>query len=191
MDLKHIILASRSPRRIELMNREGLYPSVVPADIEENLPEGIAPDDAVMFLSFKKALHVERTHPEFAGQLIIAADTVVYQDKILGKPENREEARAMIESYRNTHHEVLTGVTLLVAGEPLRRSFVDVTRVYCKDYSDDFINSYVDTPEPYDKAGGYAIQMTFGDYIDHIEGDYDNVVGLPVRRMLEEIKRLG
>lgn len=187
---RQIILASQSPRRREIMAREGFHPVICPADVEENLPEGIAPEDAVMFLSLKKALAIEREHLEFAGQLIIAADTVVYQGEIYGKPHTREEAYHMIESYRNTHHSVMTGVSLLIAGTSARRSFCETTKVFCKDYSDEYIQRYVDSDEPYDKAGAYAIQMTFGECIDHIEGDYDNVVGLPFARMMKEIERL-
>ena len=187
---RQLILASQSPRRREIMAREGLHPIICPADVEENLPDGIGPEEAVMFLSLKKALAIEREHPEFAGSLIIAADTVVYQGKIYGKPHTRDEAYEMIESFRNTHHKVMTGVSLLVAGTSARRSFCDTTLVYCKDYPQEFIQSYIDTPEPYDKAGAYAIQMTFGKWIDHIEGDYDNVVGLPFTRMMAEIEKL-
>lgn len=187
---RQIILASQSPRRREIMSREGLNPIICPADVTEVLPEGIAPEDAVMFLSLKKALAIEREHTEFAGSLIIAADTVVYQGRIYGKPHSREEAYEMIESFRNTSHQVMTGVSLLIAGTGARRSFCETTHVFCKDYSQEFIESYIDTPEPYDKAGAYAIQMTFGKYIDHIEGDYDNVVGLPFQRMMAEIDLL-
>ena len=191
MDLKHIILASRSPRRIELMNREGLYPSVVPADIEENLPEGIAPDDAVMLLSFKKALHVERTHPEFAGQLIIAADTVVYQDKILGKPVDHEDAREMITMLQGNIHQVYTGVTLIVKdakGNIHTRTFNECTDVDVCEMSSEEVEEYISTKEPYDKAGAYGIQGSFGVYIRGIRGCYYNVVGLPISRLCHELK---
>ena len=187
---KEIILASGSPRRIEIMEREGCHPIVCPADVDETLPQGIEPEDAVMYLALKKALAVEAEHPEFAGKTLIAADTVVYKERILGKPADLEDARDMIRSIRNTSHQVMTGVCLLVCGEKRRRCFVDTTHIHCTDYSDEFIESYIRTEEPYDKAGGYAIQLTFGKYIDHIEGDYDNVVGLPYHHVEEELKLL-
>jgi len=172
------------------MREHGLDPEVVPANVDETLPEGIAMEDAVMYLSLKKALFVEAAHPELAGALIIAADTVVYKDEILGKPSDRAEACRMINAIKNTSHQVATGVALVVAGEPARRSFCNVTDVFCRSYSDADINAYIDTDEPYDKAGGYAIQGAFGKYIDHIEGDYENVVGLPFTQMMAEIEKL-
>lgn len=190
MKYDRIILASQSPRRIEIMREHGLDPEVMPADVDETLPEGIAMEDAVMYLSLKKALSIEAAHPELAGALIIAADTVVYKDEILGKPADRADACHMISAIKNTSHQVATGVALVVAGETPRRSFCNITNVFCRSYSDAEINAYIDTDEPYDKAGGYAIQGTFGRYIDHIEGDYENVVGLPFTQMMAEIEKL-
>ncbi|MCI7413009.1 MAG: Maf family protein, partial [Clostridiales bacterium] len=87
-------------------------------------------------------------------------------------------------------HHVYTGVTLLVAGEPRRRCFCEGTEVFVRDISDTAVEEYIRTQEPYDKAGGYAIQGAFGKYIDHIDGDFENVVGLPCRRMLQELALL-
>lgn len=191
MNCNRIILASQSPRRIEIMKNHGLDPIVMPADVDETLPEGIGMEDAVMFLSLKKALSIEAAHPELAGSLIIAADTVVYKDGIMGKPEDRADAFRMIDSIRNTSHYVATGVSLVVAGKPLKRSFCAITEVFCRDYTEADINGYIDTDEPYDKAGGYAIQGAFGKFIDHIDGDYENVVGLPFARMMKEIEAIS
>ena len=147
-----------------------------------------------MFLALKKALAAEKLilgeKPELTGSLIIAADTIVYKDGIMGKPQDIDDARRMITAIRNTTHFVASGVALVVAGEPRRRSFCEITEVTCGDYDDSAIEAYIATDEPYDKAGGYAIQGTFGRYITHILGDYDNVVGLPCIRMLSEIEML-
>ena len=190
MNKDQLILASQSPRRIEILQAHGHDPLVLPVDVDETLPEGIAVEDAVMYLSLKKALACEAAHPEHAGKIILAADTMVYKDEIMGKPANVEEARHMITAIRGTVHQVLTGVTILVAGEAKRRSFVDITDVHCRSYTGQELELYIRTPEPYDKAGGYAIQGTFGRYIDHIEGDYENVVGLPYPRLRKELDRM-
>lgn len=187
---KEIILASSSPRRIDMMKSHGYNPEIRPSDIEETLPEGIAMKDAVMFLALKKALDVESrcTFPEDTGKLIIAADTVVYKDGILGKPVDRDDAFAMLSRIRNTSHEVATGVAIIEAGCANKLVFCDATKVFCKDYTDDDLNAYLDTDEPYDKAGAYAIQGIFAKHIDHYEGSFDTVVGFPWDIIEEKLK---
>ena len=189
-----IILASKSPRRIEILQEHGFEPEVIPAHIEETLPEGITPEDAVMFLSLKKALWVEARLSEQEDPseetLIIASDTIVYKDRIIGKPSDREDAYAMLDAIRGDVHQVYSGVALIMAGETRRRAFYERTDVFCRDVPEDELLAYIDTPEPYDKAGGYAIQETFGKYIDHIEGDYENVVGFPYPRFCRELELL-
>lgn len=179
--MKHrIILASSSPRRIEMMKKNGYNPEIRPSDIDEALPDGITMKEAVMFLALKKALDVEARCTETdKGKMIIAADTVVYKDEILGKPANRADAFQMLSKIRNTSHFVATGVAMITAGEPSREVFCDITEVFCKNYTDDQLNEYLDTDEPYDKAGAYAIQGIFSKYIDHYEGSFDTVVGFP------------
>jgi len=187
---QQMILASSSPRRIEMMRNNGFDPEIRPSDIDETLPEGIGMKDAVMFLALKKALDVESrcTFPEDEGKLIIAADTVVYKDKILGKPVDRADAWRMLTKIKNTSHYVATGVAMIKAGKAERKAFCDVTEVFCKDYSDAELNAYLDTDEPYDKAGAYAIQGLFNKHIDHYEGSFDTVVGFPWDLIEEEIK---
>jgi len=187
---KKIILASASPRRIEMMRKNGYNPEIRPSDIDETLPEGIGMKDAVMFLALKKALDVESRcqFPEDEGKLIIAADTVVFKDVILGKPLDREDAWNMLNKIKNTSHEVATGVAIIEAGKPNKKVFCDVTEVFCKDYSDEELNAYLDTDEPYDKAGAYAIQGIFSKHIDHYEGSFDTVVGFPWDLIEKELK---
>ena len=150
--------------------------------------------------------------------VIIGSDTIVYKDEIMGKPEDKDDAFRMLSALRNDVHYVVTGVALLAATATNRiasapensethalatcvtpeqkyeftcgKVFAEVTKVYVRDFTDEELTAYVNTAEPYDKAGGYAIQGAFGKYIDHIEGDYDNVVGFPWTRIKEELAKL-
>ncbi len=185
---KTIILASSSPRRIEMMHKHGYNPTIMPADIDETLPKNISAKDAVMFLALKKALYVEQKAAP--GSIIIAADTVVYKDGILGKPENRSDAARMLRKIKNTSHQVATGVAILIAGESTRNVFYDITEVFCKDFNDDELSAYLDTDEPYDKAGAYAIQGIFAKHIDHWNGSFDTVVGFPWELIELKLKEL-
>jgi septum formation protein len=187
---KQIILASASPRRIDMMRRHGYNPEIRPSDIDETLPEDIGMKDAVMFLALKKALDVESrcTFPEDQGKLIIAADTVVYKDGILGKPADRADAFSMLNRIKGTSHEVATGVAIIEAGCANKLVFCDATKVFCKDYTDAELNAYLDTDEPYDKAGAYAIQGIFAKHINHYEGSFDTVVGFPWDIIEEKLK---
>ncbi len=193
-----IILASSSPRRIEMMKARGITPLIVKPNCSEELPYGINMRDAVLFLSLKKALSVEadilsgrvKIPASLEAPYIIAADTVVYKEKIIGKPDSREEALAILKHLRNDVHLVATGVTILKLGVAKRTSFYEATKVFFTDYSNEMLLSYVDTSEPYDKAGAYAIQGTFSTYIDHIEGDFNNVMGFPIDRIEAEFEKL-
>ena len=174
---KTIILASQSPRRREMFMKRGLALVIRPQDVDESLPAGISPRDAVLYLSLKKALSAEQevlSDPSLDPDscVIISADTVVSsKGEIMGKPETMEEAWHMIDSIRGTSHEVLSGVSLILPGRAAKRSFCDLTKVWVRDLSDEEVLAYVSTREPYDKAGAYAIQGTFGQFITHIEGN--------------------
>lgn len=183
---KKIVLASSSQRRIEMMKKHGFDPIIKPADIDETLPEGIGKRDAVMFLALKKALSIEPDVEK--GSIIIAADTVVYKDGIMGKPRDRDDAFDMLARLRGSSHFVATGVALVAAGENKKKVFCDVTEVFCKNYTDEEIDEYLNTDEPYDKAGAYAIQGIFGKHIDHYEGSFNNVVGFPWEMIEKELK---
>ena len=186
------ILASGSPRRIEMMKKHGVLPIVHPAEIDENIPPEHGMCQTVMFLALKKAKAVEAEYPASEGKapIIIAADTIVYKDEIMGKPEDRKDAFRMISSLRNDVHFVVTGCALVEAGMQNARVFAEITKVFVKDFSDEELYAYLDTDEPYDKAGAYAIQGIFSKHIDHIEGDYDNVVGFPWERIEKELTKL-
>ena len=209
------ILASGSPRRIEIMRANGIDPLIMPAKIEENIPPVCGMCETVMFLALKKAKWVEEkylneTLTDFTSDLsvdaersvdfqkqedkqtavILAADTIVYKDGIMGKPKDRQDGFRMLSLLRNDVHYVVTGVALVEAGCQNARVFAEVTKVFVKDFTDEQLNAYLNTDEPYDKAGGYAIQGLFGEYIDHIEGSYDNVVGFPWEKIAKELGRL-
>lgn len=202
-----MILASGSPRRKEIMETHGHRPIILPMDVDETLPDGIAPDDAVMYLSLKKGLACEdallgrSADPRLDSvsvdnALIVSADTIVYaydifSEKwcIMGKPADDDDAWRMLASIRGARHQVMTGVSLICPSQGIRRSFCDVTDVFVKEISDEDLKSYIDSGEPKGKAGGYAIQLGFGEYIDHIDGDYENVVGFPYEHFISEISR--
>ena len=190
----HIVLASQSPRRRELLGRLGLTFDILPAQGEEQMI-GETPDEIVEELSRQKAEEVlGRVEAAAEEILVIGADTVVAVDgEILGKPRDREDARRMIRELQDRVHQVYTGVTLLRRhpdGTLQRRTFHEETHVDVYAMSDEEIEAYIDTPEPYDKAGAYGIQGGFGLYIRRIDGDYNNVVGLPAARVYHEIRKL-
>ncbi len=216
--MRKYILASGSPRRIAIMADHGLNPIIMPASIEENLPLNSGMAETVNFLALKKSKHVEAEYfslssaqnslgaqdaspslspdqsvscPLDSAPIIIAADTIVYfEGEIMGKPKDKADGFRMLSALRGNVHFVATGVALVEAGKQNSRVFCEITKVYFRDYSDEELLAYLDTDEAYDKAGGYAIQGAFKKYIDHIEGDYDNVVGFPWNRIEAELARL-
>lgn len=177
-----LVLASKSPRRSEILKNAGLDFTVRVADADETIPEGTKPSDAVVFLAARKAMAVERASDE----LVIGADTVVVlDDKILGKPKDKDDAFNMLKSLSGRVHSVFTGVCGIADGFSM--TFAEETRVeFCK-LSDDEINDYINTDEPYDKAGAYGIQGLASRFIRGIDGDYFNVVGLPVNAIYQKI----
>jgi len=186
MNTKRIILASSSPRRIEMIKANGIEPIIIPPDVDETLPQNTKPHDAVLFLALKKALHVEAIALErkLMEHIVISADTiVVFNNTIIGKPASEKEAFDMLTTLNGQAHTVLTGVCLINVGTHKREVFYESTEVLFKTYSSEELIEYIKTPEPYDKAGGYAIQGVFGKYIDRINGSYTNVVGFPWERI--------
>lgn len=186
------VLASGSPRRIEMMHSHGIFPIICPADIDENLPAIGGMKETVMFLALKKAKAVENSGDCRIkdGSIIIAADTVVYKDKIMGKPADFDDAFQMLSELRNTYHYVATGVALVESGKNNARVFADVTKVYFGDYNNEELKEYLMTDEAYDKAGGYAIQGHFAKYTEKIDGDYNTVVGFPWDSICQELQKL-
>lgn len=191
-----IILASASPRRLEILEKHDIHPVVMPTDAVEELPEGIGMTEAVKTLAERKARacldSIEQApalSDKYKGHVIIGSDTIVWKDEIMGKPVDAEDAFRMLDSIRGTSHYVVTGVCLIDVNSGDSAVISDVTEVWCKNYTDEDIYDYISRETPYDKAGSYAIQGYFGRYIDHIVGDYENVVGLPYYRIADSLKK--
>ncbi len=185
-----IVLASASPRRRELLNQISLNPVIEPSTVVEVITTRV-PEDAVMELSLQKAEDVAR-HQQ-PGTIVIGADTVVAAEgRILGKPGSHQEAYEMIESFQGKTHQVFTGVTLIYCGKngTTVRSFAERTDVHVYPMTPEEIRLYAEDEEPMDKAGAYGIQGRFAAFIKGIDGDYSNVVGLPVGRVYQELKQI-
>jgi septum formation protein len=188
-----LILASASPRRQDLLRSAGISFSVQPADIDESPLASEGSRDYARRLAREKARAVARLHPQ---SFVLGADTiVVVGEKILGKPKDAEDAARMLRALSGRTHEVITGVSLVrpaSSAEPhpqQPRTEIQSTLVAMSALSEDEIRHYIATGEPMDKAGAYAIQGIASRWIPRIEGDYSNVVGLPVElvyRMLSE-----
>ncbi len=188
-----IILASASPRRRELLAWAGVDFQVITGSGEEHIRE-TEPSRIVEELSAEKAFQVAETISEEEGTVVIGADTIVsFQGKILGKPSDKADSRKTLEMLQGNTHQVYTGVTIAFfqEGRWQHRSFSECTDVTFYPVSEEEIEAYVETGDPADKAGSYGIQGPFGIYVKEIRGDYHNVVGLPVARLLYEGKKLG
>lgn len=184
-----IVLASQSPRRKELLARMGVEEfEICPSAEEELAPAGLTPDRLVEHLSAEKARQVAgRFDPE---DVIIAADTVVaVDDRVLGKPRSREEAVEMLTTLSGRSHAVYTGVTVC-RGDAVCTEH-ECTRVTFRPLTAEEIEAYVNTKEPMDKAGSYGIQGLGCLLVQGIEGDYYNVMGLPVCRLGQMLRRVG
>ena len=184
LDNLKVVLASASPRRKELLSLIFNEYDIRPADCDEALPEGIKAQEAVEYLSLIKNKATVEICDE--NSLVISADTVVAVDgEILGKPQDKEDARRMISLLSGREHQVFTGVTLSLNGN--FKTFSEKTDVVFYKLTDKEIEDYISTDEPYDKAGAYGIQGKAGLLVKAVNGDYYNVVGLPVARLKREI----
>jgi septum formation protein len=181
----HVVLASASPRRRELLRLVGIEHTVIPADIDEDYPPGEAP-----------AVYAERLAREKAGAIdsadavVIGSDTIVVVDgDVLGKPRDREQAVAMLRRLSGRAHVVMTGVAVAWRGR--MSSGVEEVSVTFRALSDDEIRRYVETGEPMDKAGAYGIQGFGATIVDRVDGDYFAVMGLPLSRLVRLCRALG
>lgn len=188
-----MILASQSPRRIELMDEAGFTCRIIPADIDETPQEGELPLNLVGRLAKDKALCVASEHAQ-AGEIVVAADTIVTIDgAILGKPADAEDAKRMLRRLSGRTHQVATGVCVARTGsaETELQNFVDVTDVTFYTLDEDTIEAYARSGEPLDKAGAYGIQGKGGRMlVEKIDGDFYNVVGLPIARVVRVIRSM-
>ena len=179
-----LVLASASPRRQELLRSAGISFEVQPADIPENALPGEAAKDCAERLARDKALAVARRRPH---DFVLGADTVVVVDgQLLGKPTDAADAARMLRLLSGREHQVITGVCLVVSGQPTVAS--ETTVVTMSEITEKDIADYVASGEPMDKAGAYAIQGLASRWIPRIEGDYSNVVGLPVALVLRMLR---
>lgn len=180
-----IILASGSPRRQELLHMITDEFTIIPSDADETISEGtLSPAQA---LASRKARSVATAHPD---DTVIGCDTIVVADgEILGKPADRDDAYRMLKMLSGRTHSVITGVSIINGGK--ENLFSEETRVTFYPLSDKEINDYIDTGDPMDKAGAYGIQTEGALLVKCIDGDFFNVVGLPVSRLYREMKAAG
>ena len=182
------ILASASPRRNELLKRLGVDFDIIPGNIDEAFQPGETPREHVLRLSEEKALVVARCHPE---AWVLGADTiVVIAGEVLGKPESPAEARDMLEKLSGREHKVLTGFSIVRRDRESRIGEVVESSVLFREISDDEMTWYTATEEPYDKAGAYAVQGMGSRFIREIGGSCTNVMGLPLREVVDALKRI-
>jgi septum formation protein len=187
--MRRIILASASPRRKEILALTGLEFEVRYSGYEEDLGISKAPRELARFLSRKKAEDVVN---KYSDAIVIAADTfIAYKNKLLGKPEGSEDAKRMLKMLSGRTHSVISGFTIIDCKSNRTISRSVETRVHFKSLSSAEINAYVKSGEPLDKAGAYAIQGLGAVFIDKIEGDFFNVVGLPLCALTESLKKFG
>ena len=180
-----VILASASPRRRELMKLITEDFTAVAVDADETLPDNIEACDAAVYLARLKA---EKAHEMFPDDLVIGCDTtVVCDNKVLGKPADKEQASEFMKMLSGNVHAVFTGCCIICGDKSC--CFRVGTDVVFNKLSDDDIEAYISTNEPYDKAGGYGIQGKGALLVDRISGDFYNVVGLPVSRLNEVLKK--
>lgn len=181
-----IILASASPRRREILQNTKLKFEVQKSDIEEVFLEEESPESMVVRLAYEKAFDVAENNRD---KLVIGADTiVVLGDEVLGKPKDEREAFDMIQKLSNKTHRVITGISLIHLKKGIVVNDYQVSYVTFKDLSEDSIKDYINTKESLDKAGGYGIQGYGALLVESIQGDYFNIVGLPISKLSDLLK---
>jgi septum formation protein len=188
-----LILASASPRRAEILRNAGFVLDVCPTDVDETpLPNERAEDYVRRLAEDKARVALEHQGRDATPCIVLGADTtVVASNQMLGKPANEEDARRMLRLLSGQTHQVLTGLSLIRSADRQSISCVEITRVTFAQLSESEIDEYVASGEPFDKAGGYAIQGIGGRYVIRIEGCYFNVMGLPLSRLWSMLSDLA
>jgi septum formation protein len=187
--MKRIILASASPRREELLEKIGLKFEVEPSNYAEDMRSELSPDELAKSISLEKAKVVASKHK---NAIVIAADTfIVFRGKIMGKPDTEAEAIKMLMTLRGKSHSVITGFTILDTDRNKVLTKSVETIIHIKNLTPEEIDVYVKSKEPLDKAGAYAIQGLGSVIVERIEGDYFNVMGLPLSALAEGLKEFG
>jgi septum formation protein len=187
--VKNLILASSSPRRAELLKQIGLSFQIKACSVDESPLPGLSPPELVELLAKRKAAAAAR---KLNDGIVIGADTVVvWQGQVLGKPRNGDEAFEMLLKLQGCSHEVYTGVALIDVSSGKALVQHEKTRVFFSPLDEREIRLYMDSGEPFDKAGAYGVQGLAAVFITKIEGCYTNVVGLPLARLTSMLKQLG
>ena len=187
--MKKIILASQSPRRKDLLSQIGLKFEVDPSNYQEDMSLKMDPKELAEYLSLGKAKDVAQRHKD---SIIIAGDTFCVLDKeVLGKPKTKENAKAMLQKLSGRTHSIITGFAIIDTETKKQISKSVETKVYFRNISEKEIDTYIDSGEPMDFAGAYAIQHLGGLFVEKIDGDYFNIVGLPILPLTIELKNFG
>ena len=186
-----IILGSNSKRRQELLDMLGIKYEVVVSSSEEIIDNNLGALENCINISYQKALSVKKQTS--GDRIIITCDTIVFKDNsIIGKPKNRDDAYQMLKKLSNTSHDVYSCLTVIIVkdGQEDIRKAQGIGKVFIDDLTDEEIYNWIDNHNPYDKAGGYAIQEEFGKFISRIEGDYYSIVGLPLNELYHILKEV-
>lgn len=190
MKNKHFILASQSPRRKQLLEWAEIPFEIIVSDADESYPDGLGMEEVALFIARNKAVAVQQLLQQRKDQVIIAADTiVVLNNEVIGKPTDKNDAVSILKKLAGQQHKVITGVVILSHDNEF--AFADTTEVEFHSLTTEQVEFYVDKYQPYDKAGAYAIQEWIGVVgIKSIKGDFYNVMGLPVSRVVQYLQKL-
>lgn len=184
--MKKVWLASKSPRRRDLLRQMGIAFSVDSANVDETLNQNLLVGDALMRLAYEKANVVFRRHED---DIVIGADTIVYfNGSVLGKPKDEYDAYCMLKALSGKTHQVMTGVAMI--SKEMTECFYELSEVTFHDLRDEEIQWYVNTREPIDKAGAYGIQGKGAFLVAKIVGDYYNIVGLPISKVVRKLEKI-
>ena len=181
------ILASNSPRRKMLLEQFINDLEIMPSEVQEKISKNISPEALVMSFAYQKAFEISNKVLE--DSIVIGADTIVYKDEILMKPKDKNEAKKMLGKLSGESHFVYTGIAVINTNKEFKYVDYEVTKVKFRKLDSEMIDRYIDSNEPMDKAGSYGIQGLGSVLIEGIEGDYNNVVGLPIAKLDKILKK--
>jgi len=186
-----VVLASGSPRRKELLAKLDMKFEVIVSDADETLNKNLVIEEQVKQLAYKKAKSVFESIE--GNKIVIGADTMVFKENIIyGKPKDKEDAIKMLKDLQGCMHKVITGLCVLVENNGDIKEYLDyeISEVYVKPMENEEILEWIEVGNPYDKAGGYAIQQEFMKFVEKINGNYENIVGLPISKLYDILKQI-
>lgn len=187
LNLKYIVLASSSARRKEFLEKYNINFKIQKSNIKENIHYNVSPETTAMSLAFQKAINVAENTKK--NSIVIAADTIIYFDnKILGKPKDKQDAKKMLLNLSGKEHYVYTGIAIVNSGTNEKKVDYSKTKVKFRNLTEDMIDNYLLQDEYKDKAGSYGIQGKGEIFVESIEGSYTNVVGLPIVKLDKLLK---